>query len=184
MSCVTCQVSHGMYKQKGWSYSVKGLLSKGPNQFSFFYKLLKQLSVSNPKACLHSETVAESASLKFQSSRHPITPPEQNREKKAKRLLKIVESRVFSCFYCLYAYWFFYQWGCSLNGAVTNSLTHIIKHALLLNLIPSRPTNSALPNGNLEMLSRVNELELSGLFQLNNIRLSFSQKKSAQVQLV
>ena len=34
--------------------------------------------------------------------------------------------------------------------------------------IPLRPTNSAIPPGNFEMLSRLNELDLCGLFKLNN----------------
>ena len=53
--------------------------------------------------------------------------------------------------------------------------------------IPKRPTNSDTPPGNFEMLSRLNELDLCGLIfnrTMVQVRLSFSKKKSAQVQLV
>ena len=53
--------------------------------------------------------------------------------------------------------------------------------------IPYRPTNSAIPLGNFEMVSRLNELDLCGLF-LNEWKPDLDyysvKKKSAQVQLV
>ena len=51
----------------------------------------------------------------------------------------------------------------------------------------NRPTNSAIPPGNFEMLSRHNNLDLCRLFKLNNSLgqvVIQSKKKSAQVQLI
>ena len=53
--------------------------------------------------------------------------------------------------------------------------------------LPQRPTNSAIPPGNFEMLSRLNKLDLCGLF-LTEWQLDLDHylvlKKSAQVQLI